>query len=69
MSYLWWECSGQTNLAAVYEDWSAEETRNFLIAQGIKVKDSDTVQDLHKQAALHADAASTVRIYHILSRS
>jgi hypothetical protein len=43
----------------VYEDWSLEQTRDFLLAQGIKVKDSDTVQDLQKQAAKHADAAST----------
>ncbi|BEJ12130.1 hypothetical protein CspHIS471_0205900 [Cutaneotrichosporon sp. HIS471] len=41
-----------------YEGWNLEETRNFLVAQGVKVKDSATIQDLHKEAAKHADAAS-----------
>lgn len=47
-------------LAAAYETWSAEQARAFLVSQGVKVRDSDTMQSMQKQLEAHADAASDV---------
>ena len=51
---------------AVYEDWSLEQSLAFLKEQGIKVRDSQSLEEVRKQVAANADAAATVchfRIY------
>ena len=48
--------------AAVYEDWSLDQSVAFLKEQGIKVRDSDTFGDVQKLVAEHADSAATVSI-------
>lgn len=45
---------------AEYKDWTIEETRHFLKSQGIKVKHSDTLEQLQKQVEKHGDAAASV---------
>ena len=47
----------------VYEDWSLDQSVAFLKEQGIKVRDSPTLEEVRKQVLANADAAATV-CYH-----
>lgn len=44
----------------VYEDWSLDQSVAFLKEQGIKVRDSPTLEEVRKQVLANADAAATV---------
>lgn len=46
--------------SAAYQDWSLEQSLDFLKAQGVKVKDAATSSDVQKLVAQHADAAASV---------
>jgi hypothetical protein len=43
-----------------YEDWSLDQSLAFLKDQGIKVRDSPTLEEVRKQVLANADAAATV---------
>jgi len=43
-----------------YEDWSLDQSVAFLKEQGIKVRDSPTLEEVRKQVLANADAAATV---------
>lgn len=45
---------------AAYQDWSLEQSLDFLKSQGVKVKDAATSSDVQKLVAQHADAAASV---------
>jgi hypothetical protein len=46
--------------SAVYEDWSLEQSVQFLKEQGVVVKDSLNLASVQQQVADNADAAATV---------
>lgn len=46
--------------AAVYEDWSLDQSLQFLKDQGIAVRDSANLGEVQKQVADNADAAAKV---------
>jgi hypothetical protein len=46
----------------VYEDWSLDQSIAFLKEQGIKVRDSPTLEEVRKQVLENADLAATVSI-------
>ena len=48
--------------AAVYEDWSLDQSVQFLKEQGVAVKDSATLAELQAQVANYADKAATVSV-------
>jgi hypothetical protein len=43
-----------------YEDWSLDQSLAFLKEQGIKVRDSPTLEEVRKQVLANADKAATV---------
>jgi hypothetical protein len=45
---------------AAYEDWSLDDSIAFLKEQGVKVKNSQSLEDVRKLVADHADAAAKV---------
>lgn len=45
---------------AAYEDWSLDDSIAFLKQQGVKVKNSQSLEDVRKLVADHADAAAKV---------
>jgi hypothetical protein len=45
-----------------YEDWSLDQSLAFLKEQGIKVRDSPTLEEVRKQVLANADKAATVSL-------
>jgi hypothetical protein len=46
-----------------YEDWSLDQSLAFLKEQGIKVRDSPTLEEVRKQVLANADKAATVSFF------
>ena len=46
---------------AAYEDWSLDKSLDFLKAQGVKISNDASLQDVKAELARHGDAAATVR--------
>jgi hypothetical protein len=48
------------SFSAVYEDWSLDQSLEFLKAQGVAIRDSKNLAAIQSQVAENADAAATV---------